>query len=365
MQFDRGCARLAAGVYDGSMSAREAGTRPFLPDFCEQGNLLRTMVIAQLLAFVLVAATPGDWFERLRSLATMSLFIQWVAIVDIALLCGLQGWLARLDDRVAAVAAFGVLQFVTLSFTWIAHTIAGLILLPLGTMDLATLLLENGVISVMVSGIALRYFYVTAQWQRDVEASAEAQVQALQARIRPHFLFNSMNTIASLTRSAPATAERAVEDLSELFRAALAHKTYVPLSEELELVGSYLRIEGQRLGERLVVEWDRDAEADDVEIPALSLQPLVENAVYHGIEQCTAGGRIRIVTRRDAEAVTVTITNPLPASPRPSKGHRIAQDNVRQRLAFAYAEGALMDVRDDDGDYRVTIRIPLARSETT
>ena len=178
----------------------------------------------------------------------------------------------------------------TISFTWIAHTIGRIAYLPIGMHDLSILLLENGVISVIVSAIVLRYFYVTAQWQRDVEASAEAQVQALQARIRPHFLFNSMNTIASLTRSDPATAEHAVEDLSELFRASLAHKTFVPLSEELELVGSYLRIEGQRLGERLEVEWDLDADAADVEIPELSLQPLVENAVNHGIEQCSAGG---------------------------------------------------------------------------
>lgn len=347
------------------MSASEAGKRPFLPDFCEQGNLLRTMVIAQLLVFVLVAATPGDWFERLRSLAMMSLFIQWVAIVDIALLCGLQARLARLDDRLSALAAFGLLQLVTLSFTWIAHAIARFLVLPLGMVELSTLLLQNGVISVIVSAIVLRYFYVTAQWQRDVETSATAQVQALQARIRPHFLFNSMNTIASLTRSDPATAEHAVEDLAELFRASLAHKTVVPLSEELELVGSYLRIEGQRLGGRLEVEWDLDTNADEIEIPALSLQPLVENAVYHGIEQCTAGGRIGIATRRDAKAVTITITNPLPASPRPSKGHRIAQDNVRQRLAFAYGEGARMDVQDRDGDYEVRIRIPLAGSETT
>jgi two-component system sensor histidine kinase AlgZ len=218
---------------------------------------------------------------------------------------------------------------------------------------------------VIVSAIVLRYFYVTAQWQRDVEASAEAQVQALQARIRPHFLFNSMNTIASLTRSDPATAEHAVEDLSELFRASLAHKTFVPLSEELELVGSYLRIEGQRLGERLEVVWDLDPDAADTEIPALSLQPLVENAVYHGIEQCPAGGRIAIATRRDAGAVTISISNPVPVSPRPSQGHRIAQDNVRQRLAFAYNGDARMEVQDDNGDYRVTVRIPLARSETT
>ncbi len=333
-------------------------SRPFLPDFCEQGNLLRTMLIAQLLAFILVAATPGGWLDRLRSLATISLFIQWVAVVDIALLCGLQGRLARLDERAAAMLAFLLLQSVTLGFTAIAHAIAQAIALPVGLLDLRTLLVENGTISVIVSAIALRYFYVTAQWRREVEDAAEARVQALQARIRPHFLFNSMNTIASLTRSDAATAEAAVEDLSELFRASLAQNSVVTLAEELDLVASYLRLERQRLGERLEIDWSLDAAAGDVELPALTLQPLVENAVYHGVEQCAAGGCVGIETRLGDTAAEVAITNPVPQQPRPSTGHRIAQDNVRQRLALAFEGRARMEVDAAEGTYRVSLSIP-------
>ena len=340
------------------MSAPAVYRHPFLPDFCEQGNLLRTMLIAQLLAFILVAATPGDWFERLRSLATISLFIQWVAVIDIALLCGLQARLARLDDRVAAFLAFALLQSVTLVFTIVAHVIAGVIALPVGRASLEVLLLENGTISVIVTAIILRYFYVTAQWRREVEASADARVQALQARIRPHFLFNCMNTIASLTRSDAATAESAVEDLSELFRASLAQKNVVALSEELELAASYLRLERQRLGDRLQVEWALDPSADDIEIPALTLQPLVENAVYHGVEQCDAGGAVRIETRASDDAVGVTVSNPVPAVQRQSGGHRIAQDNVRQRLELAYHGRARMDVTTPGDTYCVTLTIP-------
>jgi two-component system sensor histidine kinase AlgZ len=336
-----------------------AGARAFLPDFCEQGNLLRTMLIAELLAFVLVAAAPGAWSVRLQALALLSLFIQWVAIVDIALLCALQRPLARCDDRVAAVLAFALLQSVTLLFTAIAHAIAVRMGLPIGAVGLSTLLLENGVISAIVSAVVLRYFYVTAQWRRDIEATATARVQALQARIRPHFLFNSMNTIASLTRSTPAAAERAVEDLAELFRASLAERSMVSLAEEIGLVASYLRIEHDRLGERLAVEWDLVRGPEAVEIPALSLQPLVENAVYHGVQQCATGGRIRLATRCDATAVTVTITNPLPPQPDPAHGHRIAQENVRQRLALAFGAGASLTVEPDAADYRIRVRIPM------
>ena len=341
------------------MNATAAYRHPFLPDFCEQGNLLRTMLIAQLLAFILVAATPGGWYERLRSLATISLFIQWVAVVDIALLCGLQGRLARFDDRMAALLAFALLQSVTVAFTLIAHAVARALALPVGLMELETLLVENGTISVIVSAIALRYFYVTAQWRREVETAADARVQALQARIRPHFLFNSMNTIASLTRSDAATAEAAVEDLSELFRASLAQNSVVTLAQELELAGSYLRLEQQRLGERLTVEWALDDDVAEVELPALTLQPLVENAVYHGVEQCDAGGCVRIETRRTEAAVLITVTNPVPAERRRSSGHRIAQDNVRQRLELAFAGRARMDIDHSDETYRVILTIPI------
>jgi two-component system sensor histidine kinase AlgZ len=352
------------------MSAHAVSTRPgasrdtaFLPDFCGPGNLLRTVLVAELLAFVIVAAQSGGWMERLQSLALVSLFIQWVALVDIALLCWLQGRLARLDDRLAATLAFLLLQAVTLVVTIVAHAVAARLGLPMGLQSLSAMLAEHGVISVVVSAVALRYFYVTAQWRRNVQAEAQSRVQALQARIRPHFLFNSMNTIASLTRSDPEQAESAVEDLAELFRASLADRSTVTLDEELALVASYLRIEKQRLADRLTIEWDHDAATGAAELPALTLQPLVENAVYHGAEQLSTGGRLAIRTHRAGDSVEIEIDNPRPAQARRRDGNRMAQDNVRQRLALAFGEAARLSVTEDAESYRVNVRIPAAAEE--
>jgi len=350
-----------AGRYDDVMPDRP--DTAFLPDFCEQGNLLRTMLSAELLAIVLVAAMPGDAVLRLQSLALVSLFIQWVALVDIALLCALQRHLGRLDERTAAVVAFVLLQAVTLGFTVLGYALTA----PVGSAgdSLGGMLIENGVISAVVTAVALRYFYVTAQWRRNIEAEAQARVQALQARIRPHFLFNSMNTIASLTRSDAVAAEAAVEDLSELFRASLAERSMIPLAEELALVASYLRIEAQRLGTRLRVDWDLDTSADDVEVPALTLQPLVENSVYHGVEPLGGGGRIGICTLRRAGRVEVTIRNPRPRDGVQRDGNRMAQDNVRQRLALAFGDRAELRIEDDAADYVVTLQLPAPGEETS
>lgn len=334
------------------------GEPEFLPDFCEQGNLLRTIVIAELLVFVLVAARPGTAFGRLESLALLTLFVQWVALVDLALLCSTRRFLDRLDDRHAALLAFAMLQAVTIVFTVVGQHALQWLTLRQDVSGLGAMIIENTVISAIVTAIALRYFYVTAQWRRKIEAAAQARVQALQARIRPHFLFNSMNTIASLTRSAPAAAEQAVEDLSELFRASLADQELLSVKEEIELVRSYLRIEQQRLGDRLQLEWDLDPAAGAGRLPALTLQPLVENAVYHGIEPMAGGGRLRIRTRRDEDGIAIDIENPVPDRNRAGPGHRMAQENVRQRLAWAHGDHGRLEAGEADGRYHVCIHIP-------
>ncbi len=333
----------------------------FLPDFCEQGNLLRTMLIAELLAIGVAAVTSGPWLVRLETLALASLLVQWIAIVDIALLCGLQRRLARLDDRVAAVAAFVLLQLVTVVFTGLAAGARELLALPLSAQPLATMLLEHGVISVIVSAVALRYFYVSAQWRRHVQAEADTRIQALQARIRPHFLFNSLNTIAQLARTEPAQAESAVEDLAELLRISLAQRSLVTLEEELGMVACYLRLEHHRLGERLRVEWSMDKGLTEVAIPPLTLQPLVENAVHHGVAQLPEGGCIAIRARRiDDDAVEVVVRNPVAAVTSASSGHRMAQDNVRQRLQLALGARARMTTETAGADYNVRLRLPAA-----
>ena len=180
--------------------------------------------------------------------------------------------------------------------------------------------------------IVLRYLYAVDGWQAQVRASARAEVDALQARIKPHFLFNSMNTIARLVRRDPDVAERAVLDLSDLFRAALgAGKGESSLAEEVELTERYLSIEQLRLGDRLQVRWRRDEPLPwDLQLPRLVLQPMVENAVLHGVSRLPGGGRVDIELRADAQELHVSVHNPAPPprereDPRPGRPARAAQ----------------------------------------
>src|SRR5260221_9716705 len=168
-------------------------------------------------------------------------------------------------------------------------------------------------IGAIVAALALRYFYVSGEWRHNVELQARARVHALQARIRPHFLFNSMNTIAALTRPAPAPAEGAVQDLADLFRANLNEKrSNIPLKEELEVARIYQRIEQLRLGERLHVIWDVTALPMRALVPGLLMQPLLENAIYHGIEPRPTGGTVIVSGALDDDIIGLTVKNPLP-----------------------------------------------------
>lgn len=218
------------------------------------------------------------------------------------------------------------------------------------------------VITLLVASVLLRYYYVRAQWQRETKAQAKAQVMALQARIRPHFLFNSMNTIASLIRTRPDDAERAVEDLSELFRAALAAgEGMSTLGEELALIDSYLAIETLRLGERLKVDHDTASLPTDLPIPSLLLQPLVENAVLHGIQPLPAGGTVQIHGSATADRIDLRIRNPRPlVAPAYTRGNRTALENVRQRMRYHYGDRGKLEVDAGDGYYQVAVTIPRA-----
>ena len=197
-----------------------------------------------------------------------------------------------------------------------------------------------------------------------MRAEARARIHALQARINPHFLFNSMNTIAALTRSDPAVAETAIEDLSDLFRASLnnTHEQST-LGDELTLARRYLNIESLRLGERLFVTWDMQAVPMDIRLPPLVLQPLLENAIYHGVEPLPEGGTIEVTGRYQNEQLEITISNPTRhvKPDTPGGGNRIAQENIRQRLKIAFGDKAGLDVTEADDRYQISIRLPGVR----
>ena len=192
-----------------------------------------------------------------------------------------------------------------------------------------------------------------------VPAATAARLAELQARIRPHFLFNTLNTAIALVREEPARAEAVLEDLSELFRQALAERgDSSTVGQEIELARRYLDIAQARFGERLRVEWSLDQRADAARLPSLILQPLVENAVRHGVEPSASGAELRVRTRRQGASVVIQISNTLPAG-QGDPGHGIALANVRDRLRLLHdLQGDFRAGRAGDV-YQARIEVPL------
>ena len=341
----------------------------YLPDFCASRAAFAIVLIAELTAIVLSiarrSATLGFWGELARG----SLFLLWVGLVSAALLCGLRPRLARLEAGPGSAAVLAMLTAVVagisagVSLLGRSQLVAGAGASAYFPRQLWPFVARNAVIGFVIIAVALRYFYVTHQWRRNIEMRAAARVHALQARIRPHFLFNSMNTIASLTRSDPALAEQAVQDLADLFRASLSdrHQT-ITLAEELAIARTYQRIEQLRLGERLHVRWDVRNLPGDARVPGLMLQPLLENAIYHGIEPRPEGGTVTVTGERTAQLVSVVVRNPVDERQIGREGNGVALANVRERLALLYGARALVKAGRFDEEYIVTLRFPYMTS---
>ncbi len=226
--------------------------------------------------------------------------------------------------------------------------------------------LRNLAVSGIIAAILLHYLYIQYQWKQQEHAGMEAKLEALQSRIRPHFLFNSLNTIASLTRSNPKLAEELVQDLAELFRASLIqNRRFVPIEDELLLVRQYLNIELQRLDGRLEVEWKTDGIPSNALVPPLTLQPLVENAVYHGIEPAESGGRIYIEAKLSNSMLVLTVRNSLPTDGfgKPRKGNRMAVENIRARIHGCFPEHGKVMISTVDGFYQVRLVIPYIKDQ--
>ncbi|MCE5232810.1 MAG: histidine kinase [Mizugakiibacter sp.] len=335
-----------------------------LPQFCGLPALAAAVGVAELV--VLVMALAPDSPTSFRALSTASLLVVWLALLVTVALCKLTPWLRRLLPTQAYFAAWAAIVAIVAAASgivwWLDHAL-DTALTPDGG---ARFVLGNALLAALLGAALLRYFYVLAQWRSRLAAVARAQVEALQARIRPHFLFNSMNTVAALVRVDPAAAERTLEDLAELFRAALGADGRVgTLGEELDLIDRYLAIEQLRLGERLRVERDLDALPRALPLPPLLLQPLVENAVLHGIQPRPAGGCVRIAGWREADAVVIEVANPLPADAARAatarNGHGL--DSVRRRIGYHFGARAALEVARDDDGFTVTLRLPDAHPD--
>ncbi len=337
----------------------------FLPNFCDVSVILMLVVLTELLALLLTLAAPMEQLQFWNRFALISMFVQWVSLLNAALLCGLRVFINRLSIIKSSALSFSLMMMVSFLFSLLVLVYGDYIGMAVysshNDAQGQLFVLRNLAISAVIYGVVLRYFYIQYQWKRNLQAQSEAQIEALKARIRPHFLFNSMNTIASLISLDAEKAEKAVEDLADLFRASLQEKHRQTLADETHLVRCYLDIEQLRLGERLVVEWQMDVEHQSMEVPTLCLQPLVENAIYHGIEPQTEGGIIKIQAHIENNSLCLSVTNPISQNGQMMyhKGNHMAQDNIRKRLQLTYGERASFEIHTEPALYKVVLKIPV------
>ncbi len=328
-----------------------------LPDFCQLPALFALFVVGALTVTVMWLAR--DDRQNWAAYSVSMFFVSWLALVVAVALCKLRHPLQRLPGHAPYIAVWLVIVLIVLVASAVARWLDGALQTGLIGSSLGVFVRDNVVIAALLGAAMLRYFYVLAQWQARLAAVTRAQVEALQARIRPHFLFNSMNTVAALIRVDPAAAERTVEDLCELFRAALGPHDIGDgtLGEELALVDRYLAIEQLRLGPRLRIRRELDDLPADFPLPRLLLQPLVENAVRHGIQPLRGGGEVILRGERDGNGIHIEIINPLPAGPSiTGNGHGL--DSVRRRVAFRYGPQASVEVTPQGNRFAVLLQLP-------
>lgn len=343
----------------------------FLPDLCGRRAVGVVVLVAELLAIVLSLTRTGFGADLWGELGLTSLFVQWVALTTAMALCALRKPLANMQRQMAATIAWGVVVVDALVFSLLTQYAYIPLLGPLAPQGQPSLdaVAANVCIAAIIGGLVLRYFYVQEQLRLQQEAELQARIQALQSRIRPHFLFNSMNIIASLIVTDPRTAEGVVEDLADLFRASLKDAgNEVTLAHELDLCRRYIRIEQLRMGNRLKVDWQLDdTPLNDLRIPLLTLQPLLENAVYHGIQPLAEGGTVTVQVTYGNGVVRIRVTNPVGAtvpadrgeSAAAHRGNRMALENIRHRLQALYGPGARITAGRDGDSYGTELQYPF------
>ena len=339
----------------------EPETQAYLPDFCATSTVFVVVLVAALVAIVLTLAGNEPPGQFLVELSKTSMFVLWLALLGCALMCVLRSRLEGIGKTRAFVVSFFILLVMCLVLAEIAYQLTRIFAESVIIEDTHVgFLFRTIAISSIVIALAMRYLYVSSEWRRSIVLEAQARISALQALIRPHFLFNSMNTIASLTRTDPRQAEEAVEDLSDLLRANLGgSKNRTTLKQELEIAAIYQRIEKLRLGDRLRVRWDVAELPMRALIPSLTIQPLLENAIYHGIELLPDGGEVVVSGKRDGKDLIITMSNPVATGiERSKRGNKMAMNNIRQRFELAYGNRAIVNVDDSTDTFAVSLQFP-------
>lgn len=328
------------------MNPNSIKQNPTLPNFRNAGVMLRALVIVNLLCFLAAILKSGSWEGLMLEWMDISALSQPLLLASLLLFALLNEWLHGFPFLAAAALLF------------VGEMLLGLAFHFLGAFLSYGSLMRYWFFSLLTTAFLLWYFNLRSRALSP--ALAEARLQALQARIRPHFLFNSINAVLGLIRSDPARAELALEDLADMFRVLMAdNRKLTTLEKEIELCREYLDLEKLRLGERLQVDWHIAKMPGDAMVPPLVLQPLIENAVYHGIEPSSSKGIIRIHVYRRLNAIHAVLRNPYSGEGAAHRhGNKMALDNIRERLSLHFDAAASLKAEQVGNMFQVHITMP-------
>jgi two-component system, LytTR family, sensor histidine kinase AlgZ len=322
-----------------------------LPDFRNLGVMARVLVLVHMAVLIAAAVKATDLGSFIDAFVSIALLAEPLLLAALVLLYALSPFLARVPYPICVAAIFVVVTALTIGISTAVRAVDAS---PGG-------FLRESVFALLLTAFVITYLHLRNR--AFSPALAEARLQALQARIRPHFLFNSLNAVLSLIRTEPRQAERALEDLAELYRMLMIDtRTLVTLARELEVTRQYLRLEQLRLGKRLRIDWHVDNAPLDAMVPPLLLQPLVENAVYHGIEPGIGTGIIEIGIAREKDLVRVRLSNPYHVEHQHRQGNRMALANIRERLALHFDVEGKMESRVVGAYYETRIDMPYRRA---
>ena len=358
-----------------------------LPNFRNLGVTLRILLISNGLALLQALLQADSWEEMPLLMMQIAALLTPILLSAMLLLWAAQPWLDRLAYWYGVLAVNMLVVVLTLA----AYYFGGELYHPLGRDDAWFDAVRYALLGILVCAILLAYF----RWRSQVLSHAlhDARLQVLRARIRPHFLFNTINAVLGIVRANPKQAETALEDMADLFRMAMSDaQDLVPLRQEIELSKQYIALEQLRMGERLRVDWQIQDVPDDVLIPPLLLQPLLENAVYHGIESLPQGGCITIALGRNGNELRLKVENPcIPRDNEPANarqgllpqesakisagsgkfrkltrqhtGNKMALQNIRERLSLLFDAEARYQVESGKDFYRVEIALPYMKEK--
>ncbi len=335
-------------------SIKQNGYPDALPNFRNLGVTLRILLLSNALALLKAFTDASDGWDVLLRMTEISALLTPILFVCLLLLWLAQPWLKQ-ASYMAGVAAINV---TTVVVTLLVYYVGGVLYQPFAAVGNHFYLFQYALISVIVCWTLLMYFRLRSQVLS--HALHDARLQVLRARIRPHFLFNTINAVLSIVRAQPKQAETALEDMSDLFRVAMADvKDLVELANEISLSKQYLALEQLRMGSRLSITWDVGDTPMELLIPPLLLQPLLENAVYHGIEPLPQGGCIKIQLRATDKELSLLVENPCAALATGAHlGNKMALQNIRERLELLFDVEARYQVEHVDEFYRVEITMP-------